>query len=408
MPVSVKRAIPQRLWLNPPRPMPMSLQPLADIGSESDAIGCARRDAIWRSMKQFYRAGMNPGMSLAIRHRGELVFNRALGYADMDTGRLLKVDDPVCLFSASKAVTATLVHLLVDDGSLKLSDKVADYVPEFAVNGKQDISILDLLAHRAGIPRIKDASAELLFDTDEAIRRLLAATPESSAGKRQAYHAVTGGFVLGELIERVTGKPLNQVLDERLRQPLGMRYFHYGIHGAEQHKVPRHYLTGYNPAPIDAFIKHAVGAKLGEAVDVSNDARFMDAVVPAGNLYATAEETTRFYQLLLDGGNWQGQQLLGRDTIHQATRPVSRFMELDASLLLPVRFSAGFMLGARVLSLFGTNTQRAFGHLGFVSITTWADPARQLSVALMTTGKGIIGPSLPLMFKLFNDINKLG
>lgn len=407
MPVSVARAIPQRLWLSPPRPLPASLATLADIGDESDAIGSARRDAIWRSMKHFYRTGMNPAMSLAIRHRGELVFNRALGYADVDSGRLLKVDDPVCLFSASKAVTALLVHLLVDQGKLRLDDKIADYIPEYAANGKGNTSVRDLLAHRAGIPRLDVADPELMFNREEGLKRLLAARPATPAGSRQAYHAVTGGFVLGELIERITGKELNQVLDEALRQPLGMRYFHYGIQGDDQTRVPRHYLTGLKSSLLDRYITHAVGTNLTEVVSVSNDTRFMETVVPAGNLYATAEECTRFYQLLLDGGRWQGQQLLQSASVRQAIKPVSAPFVIDGSLLLPVRFSAGFMLGARLASLFGVGTPRAFGHLGFISITTWADPERQLSVSLLTTGKGVLGPQLPAMFKLFGEINKL-
>lgn len=407
MSVSLARALPQRLWLSPPRPMPASLSQIADTGTESDAIDAAQRDKIWRAMKHFYRSGMNPAMSLAIRHRGELVFNRALGYADVHSEQLLQVDDPVCLFSASKAVTAVLVHSLVDEGKLKLNDKVADFIPEYAVNGKDKTTVLDLLAHRAGVPRIPEAGPELLFDRAEGVRQLLAAKPQTASGSRQAYHAVTGGFVLGELIERITGKTLNEVLDAKLRQALGTHYFHYGIHGADQQRVPHHYITGLTPSLVDTYVNHAVGAELNAVVDVSNDTRFMESIVPAGNLYATAEEVTRFYQMLLDDGNWQGQQLLQPGTVGHATRPVSAPFVVDGSLLLPIRFSAGFMLGAKRISPFGSRTQGAFGHLGFVSITTWADPARQLSVALLTTGKGIVGPQLPSMFKLFNQINAL-
>lgn len=407
MTVSAYRAIPQRLWVKPSIALPTSLSSIADIGAEADGLSDARA-TIWRAMKRFYRCGMNPGISLAIRHQGDLVFNRALGYADIESRRQLRVDDPVCLFSASKAVTAMLVHGLVEQQYLRLNDRVADYLPEYACNGKQDTTIRDLLAHRAGIPRLPGAKPELLFDRAEGTRQLLMATPETAVGTRQAYHAITGGFVLGELCERVTGKDINQLLDERLRKPLGMRYFHYGIHGADQQKVPRHYLTGVKPALLDRYIEHAVGTDLGSVVDVSNDVRFMESVVPSGNLYATAEETTRFYQLLLDGGQWQGQQIYRPETIAQAIAPVSSPFVIDASLLLPVRFSAGFMLGAQRLSVFGPGTPAAFGHLGFVNIISWADPARQLSVTLLTTGKGVLGPQLASLIRLLNRINRIG
>lgn len=408
MPVSPFRPLLQRMWVSPPRPLPRHAADVADIGTEDDsAISTAQRDAIWRAMRHFYRMGMNPGVTLAVRHRGQLVFNRALGHRNVETGVRLKVDDPVCLFSASKAVTATLVHALVEAGQLKLSDPVCKYLPEYGCNGKEHTTVRDLLAHRAGIPRIRNASPELMFDRVSGLQRLFDATPETPVGKRQAYHAITGGFILGEMIERITGKSLNTVLDEKFRRPLGMQYFHYGIEARESSKVPRHYLTGMTPRLLNQYLEHAVGADLQQVVEVSNDPRFRDAIIPAGNLYATAEETTRFYQMLLDGGRWQGQQLLQADTIKRALRPVSAPFVLDGSLLLPVRFSAGFMLGARLASLYGVGTPRAFGHLGFISITTWADPARQLSVALLTTGKGVLGPQLPAMFRLFGEINKL-
>jgi CubicO group peptidase (beta-lactamase class C family) len=387
--------------------MPASLSSIADVGTESDVIRPEQKRAIWRAMKHFYRAGMNPAISLAIRHRGELVFNRALGYANVETGSRLSVTAPVCLFSASKAVTATLIHSLVEDGLLQLDSRVAEYLPEFGCNGKESTTLLDLLAHRAGIPRIPDASPELMFDKGEGTRRLCAAKPETPVGTRQAYHAITAGYILGEVAERVTGKTLNELLDKKLRRPLGMTYFRYGLEPDDRALVPQHYLTGLRSRLLDSYFERAVGAKLKDAIDVSNDPRFMETVVPAGNLYATAEETTRFYQMLLDGGRWHNKQLLQEDTLHRALCPVSAPFVIDGSLLLPIRFSAGFMLGARVVSLFGPGTEKAFGHLGFVSVTTWADPARQLSVALLTTGKGLIGPQLPAMLQLFGRINRL-
>ena len=129
-----------------------------------------------------------------------------------------------------------------------------------------------------------------------------------------------------------------------------------------------------------------------EVVSASNTPAFMDAVIPAGNLYATAEELSRFFQMLLDGGVWQGRRILKEETIARAVRPRGRTVP-DAMLLLPMRYSEGMMLGGP-MSLFGPATGGVYGHLGFMNILGWADPARALSGALLVTGKAVLGPHL--------------
>jgi CubicO group peptidase (beta-lactamase class C family) len=141
-------------------------------------------------------------------------------------------------------------------------------------------------------------------------------------------------------------------------------------------------------------------------VDVSNDPRFLDITLPAGNLFATAEEASRFFQMLLNGGSWNGKQIFRPDTVRRATSSIGKGSKIDRTLMIPLEYSPGFMLGARTLSLYGPGTPRAFGHLGFISIYCWADPQRDLSGALLTTGKGIIGPHLPALVALQMQINR--
>lgn len=403
--IKTRRAVMQRL-LPPAFDMPAKLETLADKGNESDSLSADQQAAIWKAMKRLYRRGLNPGVGLAIRYQGKLAFNRTLGYGNLAQQRVMKVDDPTCLFSASKAITAMLVHHLIETGELSVTDRVTKFIPEYAQHGKSKTTILDLLAHRAGIARLPDANPDILYDTHAAVERLIAARPNTPVGKRQAYHAITGGFILGEIIERVTQQPLNALLDEVIRQPLGMTYFHYGIAPELQNRVPLHYVAGPKPALLDTYLTHAVGGDLDMIVDVSNDSRFMQAVIPAGNLYATAEETTRFYQMLLDGGVWQGKRVFSEATIRRAIHSVSAPVVIDGSLLAPVRFSEGFMLGGQVFSPFGPRTKGCFGHLGFVTIVTYADPARDMSVALVTTGKGVIGTQITDVFNLLGVIKK--
>ena len=129
------------------------------------------------------------------------------------------------------------------------------------------------------------------------------------------------------------------------------------------------------------------------------------AVIPAGNLYATADETSRFFQMMLNGGLWQGQRLFEEETIAQATRPVGR-IGFDRTLLVPVRFTPGFIRGEKPFGLYGEKCHNAYGHLGFINIVCWADPDRDIAVGLLNTGKSLSPDSLPALGKLLWAISR--
>ena len=117
-----------------------------------------------------------------------------------------------------------------EDGLLDLLNPVSHYIPAFAQGGKARITIYQLLAHRAGVPGLAaDTPTEVLFDSEEALRRICAEQALCEDGRVVAYHAITGGFVLAELIRVCTGKDVNSYLDEVIRKPMGMRYFRYGL-----------------------------------------------------------------------------------------------------------------------------------------------------------------------------------
>src|SRR5699024_7996004 len=235
-----------------------------------------------------------------LHHKGEPVYHRALGYKNPELGQPLTLDTPICLFSASKAITALLVHHLVTQGELELSKPVAHYLPSYGQNGKHRTTLQHLLTHRAGIARPpKDTPHEVLFQP-EAILKLLYEAEPMNPGRQQAYHAVSAGFVLGVLIEEITGKTLNQYLDEVVRQPMGMKYFTYGLDA--QYEPAMNVATGMPSAVLNRFLEHAVGTDLETVVDISNTPEFRQTTIPAGNLYATAEETSRFFQMLLSDG----------------------------------------------------------------------------------------------------------
>lgn len=382
----------------------------AEVGLSEKA-----RDAIWAAVEALYLTGTQPGISLCIRKRGKIFINRCLGYASgngpgdlkHEHKRPMRLDTPVCLYSASKAVTAVLVHKLAEDGLINLLDPVSYYLPEFARKGKQPITIHQVLSHRGGIPGLPiNESLDTLFDPDQVWQLLCDAKPIAVDGGTLAYHAITGGFVLGRLIEAVTGMSSQDYLDKVLRKPLKMTYFRFGLEKKYQSIGARNYATGLEtPFPLSYLVKRALGASMTMAAEVSNDRRWMNAVVPAGNMYATAEEICRMFEMMRDQGRWQRKQVLAPVTIQRAIQEYGS-LTLDRTMLIPMRYSAGMMLGGEPFGLYGAHTGRAYGHLGLINKFAWADPEREISVGLLTTGLSLVGHHLPPLVKLIHRISQ--
>jgi CubicO group peptidase (beta-lactamase class C family) len=284
---------------------------------------------------------------------------------------------------------------------------VCEYIPEFGIHKKHWITIRHVLTHRAGIPNLpRDVMVlENLADWDNIVRILCAAKPTARAGRQLAYHAITGGFILGEVVRRVTGKDIRAVIDEEIRQPLGFRWMSYGARARDIKQVALNYFTGPLPLPpFSTILDGALGVPFQKAVEMSNDRRFLLGVIPSGNIVATADELSRFYQMLLNGGELDGVRIFEPRTIRRATAEES-YLEIDFTLGFPFRYSMGFMLGSRWFSPYGSDTELAYGHLGFTNILSWADPERQIAVALMTSGKPLVYAQIYYAFDLVRQIS---
>ncbi len=169
-----------------PVAIPSDLDSITSIDYENevtaDEAGLSEEaaDAIWGGVQGFYQAGMHPLVSICLRRSGKIVFNRSIGYhsGDFDSPDAIVADfnTPVCLFSASKAISAVLLHLLAQQNKIHLLDPVCHYIPAFAVGGKANITIYQLLAHRAGVPGLgENVDPQLLYDREEALARICAA-----------------------------------------------------------------------------------------------------------------------------------------------------------------------------------------------------------------------------------------
>ncbi len=385
-------------------PAPLHEVTVAREGAEAPPgdAGLTRRDVdeIWATVEGLYASGLHPAIALCLRRRGHVVLDRTIGHArgnsPRPTGAKVRAtpDTRFCLFSAAKAVTAVLVHMAEERGLLHLDDAVADFVPAFARHDKGAITLRQLMVHRAGLPSLPDAKIDeqVLTDWPRILEVLCDARPLSAPGRRLAYHALTGGYLLGEVLQVVTGRPLRTLLREWLTAPLGLSSIEYGVPDGPLDVVAENAFTGLPPVPPLAWmLERSLGIPLRRAVEVSNRDAWLRAVVPSGNIVSTANDTCRLFEALLRDGELGGVRVLERRTVRRAVAETS-YLEVDQTLGLPMRYGTGFMLGARRLSLYGADTERAFGHLGFTSVVAWADPARDISVALLTSGKPFVTP----------------
>jgi CubicO group peptidase (beta-lactamase class C family) len=396
--------------------LPADLDAVTTVGDEEDAgdLGQKGVESIWRAALEVYRSGVHPAVQVCVRREGAVVLNRAIGHArgngPHDGEDVEKVpatpETPFVTYSCSKAVTATVVHLLHERGAIDIEEPVSAYVPEYCGHGKETITVAQVLAHRAGVPNLPRD----VFDLDRApdreflLEALAKARPFARPGRFLAYHAVSGGYILGEVVYRATGKDIRTVLNEEILQPLDFRWTNYGVAERDLGEVALNYVTGPPLAPpFSQLLSRALGLPLDALVQASNDRRLLTAIVPSANVVSTAAEFSRFFELLRRGGEIDGVRVLRPATIRDALREQSH-LEVDLSLIWPTRFSYGFMLGAQLLSLYGRDTQHAFGHLGFTNMMAWADPQRALSCAVMTNGKPAFYPELHRFYALMGRI----
>jgi CubicO group peptidase (beta-lactamase class C family) len=369
---------------------------------------------IWEGAVDLYRSGVHPGLQLCLRREGKVVLDRAIGHArgngpadSEDTPKVpMTTETPACIFSASKAITAMVIHLLDERRLLHIGDRVSEYIPAYAQNGKEGTTIAHVLAHRAGVASMPKEALDLdTFGDRELIVRLICeAKPTIRPGRLLAYHAVSGGFILGEIVQRVTGKTVREVLADEILDPLGFRWGNYGVRPEDTGDVALNYVTGPPMLPpLSTLVTRVLSVPLDEVVETSNDPRFLTGVIPSANVITSANELSRFFEIFRVGGELDGVRVMSGRTIRRALTEQSH-LEIDFSLIFPTRFSYGLMLGAKMVSLYGRDTDLAFGHLGLMNIMGWADLERAISVGLITTGKVIVYPEVPRFYGLMQRI----
>jgi len=378
--------------------VPADLDAVTAVGDEDPGgLDPAALDRIWDAARHWYRAGMHPAIQLCLRHNGKVVLNRAIGHGwgngptDPPDAEQIPVstETPFCVYSAAKAISTTVVHMLVERGSFSLDDRVCDYLPNYTGHGKERTTIRHVITHSAGVPFATGRpDLRRMNDSDYARAQLGDLKPIHRPGLMHIYHGLTWGPLIREIVSAATGRDIREILGTEILDPLGFRWTNYGVADADVALVAPSHVTGKPlPAPLAAGLKIALGGSMTQIIPFSNTPLFLTSVVPSSNTVSTADELSRFAEILRRGGELDGVRVLRPETLQAAVTQCRRLRPDVATGLAPMRWGTGFMLGSKRFGPFGRDAAAAFGHTGLTNVVIWADPSRRLAAGLISSGK---------------------
>ena len=309
------------------------------------------------------------------------------GAADEATGRLWEEDTMAVSFSTTKGLTATCVHILADRGLISYGDRVAKYWPQFAQHGKQDITIYHLLTHQAGIPQIPDdVTPEDLLNWDRMVQVMESLEPLWKPGEESGYHALNFGWLCGEVIRRVDGRPIRDFLQDEVCRPLGLAQMHIGAPATAEPKIainvskiettPEMRKMWEQFAGGDSITARALSPR--SEMDLNTPAAHQ-AQIPAVNGVVSARDLARLYACLANYGELDGVRILSEETVRAMSK--QQTFRPDKVIILPVAWSLGYMNGA--VGWPQGSRATAFGHAGFGGSIGFADPEIRLSFGLV-------------------------
>ena len=337
------------------------------------------------------------GAAVAVYHLGRLVVDAWTGPRD-EGGAAWTPETLVMAFSTTKGVTSTLLHQCVDAGLLDYDDTVASHWPEFGVRGKGAITVRQVLSHQAGlydVTQIASRAAEL-FEWDHMLEGVASMTPAFEPGSATAYHALTFGWLVGGLVERVTGRGFREVLASDLVEPLGLDGCFVGAPPSELGRVAGlfrdrlHAELQQDPSEMVAFARdlgftvhpELIAAALPAWAAELDVATVLEQPLPAGNGCFTARSLARLYAALAAGGSIDGVRVLSSETLARATEVQT--VRPDLVLALPIDWRLGYH---GVITTEGA-LPGGFGHSGLGGSGAFADRERDLAFAFLPNGLG--------------------
>ena len=344
---------------------------------QMDSTALGRVKALFRRQLE---QGLHPGAALAVYRHGQMVLDLFGGVADRESQKPVAHDTMFILYSSTKPLAAICLHLLWERGQLAWDDPVAHHWPEFAKNGKEGVTVRHVLTHQGGFPETPGIMTWNKWrDWDFVVQCMENLVPEYAPGEVMAYHPRNYGWVIGELVRRIDGRPFNHFLREEVTEPLGMNDAYVGLPANLEDRVSRVHAMEDCDRPV--------------SIPAYNQPEVHQAVHPAGGGITTARDLARFYAMLSGGGSLDGTQLLKPETVAEVTR--LQVEGLDHSLGLHKRRSLGLVLDDPRMGVAENSESGSFGHGGQATSVGWADPNWGLAVAYITNGARSEDTNLP-------------
>jgi len=321
--------------------------------------------------------GLHDGAQLFVARRGKIVIDVAIGEAQ--PGVPMHTDSAMLWFSSTKPLTSVSIAQQVERGKLNLDDTVKSIIPKFT-NGKNSATVKHVLTHTGGFPM--NNFPFLRYDWETVIQKICEEPAEYEPGTAAGYHPLSGWCILGEIIRRVDGRPIEIYLDEEIFKPLGMKNSSLGV-STERAAALGNYLSLISEK-----------SEPSTNIEAWNDSRARPRILPGGNGYGPAHDLGRFYMALCNGGELEGKRILKKETVdlfiavHRSGMVDRTFSEGMETPLSPP-WGLGFAKGtdADIVAGYGRKcTSAAYGHGGNRSSTGFVEPGRDLVVTIVTNG----------------------
>jgi CubicO group peptidase (beta-lactamase class C family) len=351
---------------------PLSVATPSSLGLDVPAL-----DRLQELITRHLAEGRYPGAQIALARDGKLALFRTFGDARLDPARVPAREDSLwLLYSNTKVITASALWVLVEQGALRFTDRVAEHVPGFEANGKGDITIIQLLSHQGGFPNAD--VPKTAWEDHELLRRAVSGfTLEWTPGSRVYYHGRAAHWVAAVLIEALTKTDYRAFIREQVIEPLGLGdELFVGLPDARHERA------------ADMHEPAAAGAGQVKRAE-ENNPEFRRAGTPGGGGYASARAMAAFYQMLAAGGTLNGKRLLSPRMVQYVTRSVTGD-RVDGYMGMPMHRALGPHVRGTTESIRGLGSiasPRTFGHGGVGSSYCWADPDSGVSFAYLTNSR---------------------
>ncbi|MFC1645756.1 serine hydrolase [Candidatus Omnitrophota bacterium] len=381
----------------------LSMKILEEV-SNSEIINQEGYKKLKNEFRSMIEEGLHPGAQLAVYYDGELVIHLAGGVKGIDGKKIMTSaellewhasdnkgpgHEPVTfntlyqIRSVTKIMATLVMMMFHDQGRLNFDDRVAKHWPEFAQNGKENITIAHILSHRAGIPFLSHSllvetkvPRVIIGDRENIASAIEETTPVWKPGEKNGYHGMTIGMVPDEIVARLTGKfpPMGDILRKEVFEPLGLKDIYFGLPNSQYDRMAKMNV-------LDPQTKNRKGGSdfLNSRKGIQNEMSWVGCV-------STAKDLANFMNIFVYEGTYKGKKFFSKEVQKRASTPTNKAGEVDEILMKPMRWGLGFVLGDTKDFYGSTPRPRVIGHAGGGANVAWADPKNKLAVVFLCNG----------------------